>query len=120
MGPIEAPATIKQDKILQMSDPKKMKILGRQIKNFNQELWDKHKFDIVKQGNLLKFTLVKELKEDLLKTDNKIIVEAAFYDKIWGIGLNETDAIKTPVNQWPGENLLGKAIMEVRQEIKDL
>ena len=50
----------------------------------------------------------------LFSTNNKILVEASPYDTIWGIGQN-ADAInsKDPHN-WKGENLLGFALMEVR------
>lgn len=99
----------------------KIKMIGRKIANFDQDLWDKHKFDIVVQGNMYKFTQNLELKNILLNTQNKILVEAASYDKIWGIGLNEKDALKVDPKLWwaSGENLLGKALMEVRKRIMD-
>lgn len=50
----------------------------------------------------------------LLETSDKTIVEASPYDKIWGIGLKKEAAVKIPEAQWPGENLLGKALMVVR------
>jgi ribA/ribD-fused uncharacterized protein len=53
----------------------------------------------------------------LLETKPKILVEASPYDKIWGIGLSIADAIKTPKSQWPGQNLLGKALVEVRKKL---
>ena len=60
----------------------------------------------------------KLLKEFLLSTGDKILVEASPYDKIWGIGMKEdTPGIYNPVN-WKGENLLGFALMEVRDRLK--
>ncbi len=61
----------------------------------------------------LKFSQNQELKTLLLSTGDSILVEASSYDKIWRIGLNEYDAKKTKIEDWPGENLLGKALMEV-------
>ena len=101
-------------KILASNDPKDIKAMGRKIRNFNEKKWDKYKLNIVIKGNRLKFGQNPDLMKILLKTGNKMIVEASPYDKIWGIGLNASDAIKTPVEQWPGQNLLGKALMAVR------
>ncbi|MBB6240059.1 hypothetical protein HDC90_004721 [Pedobacter sp. AK013] len=105
------------EKILTKKSPKDVKDLGRQIKNFDVEKWDAHKFDIVKQGNLLKFSQNEALKAFLLQTKNKILVEASPVDAIWGIGLAEdhVDA-KIPMH-WKGLNLLGFALMEVRDEL---
>lgn len=107
------------DKIMSLSNPYKIKALGRLVKNFNQEIWDKHKEDIVFNGNLLKFSQNKELCKQLLATGNKEIVEASPTDTIWGIGLAETDPDIYDKSKWRGTNLLGKAIMKVRDVLKD-
>ena len=102
--------------IMATNDPKKIKQYGRLIKNFDPDVWDEHKFEIVVQGNRLKFGQNPELMERLMKTKKKIIVEASPFDKIWGIGITAAEAIKIPENKWPGENLLGKALMTIRDE----
>ena len=103
-------------RILADGNPKNQKALGRRIKNFDVKLWDKFKFAIVVNGNILKFMQnPKMLKE--LKSINKKFVEASPYDKIWGIGLNVYDASSTPPEQWKGENLLGQAIDKAKQLI---
>lgn len=104
--------------ILDTDNPATIKNLGSKVAGFNQEVWDKNKFSIVKDGNKLKFKQNKDLKEKLLATGNKKLVEAAHYDKIWGIGLRAVDAVRIPENEWPGQNLLGKALMEVRQMLR--
>jgi ribA/ribD-fused uncharacterized protein len=105
--------------ILQANSPNEAKGLGRKIENFNSEIWDHHKYQIVVQANLLKFSQNQELKEFLLSTEDKVIVEASPYDKIWGIGMLESDeSINNPL-LWNGENLLGFALMEVRYLLKD-
>ena len=75
-------------KIMSAKHPKEYKALGRQIKNFKQETWDKAKYKIVLDGNLLKFSQNEELKQFLLSTGDKILVEASPYDKVWGIGMS--------------------------------
>lgn len=49
-----------------------------------------------------------------------ILVESSPYDKIWGIGLDRETALKGTVEQWQGENLLGCALMEVRDWLRDI
>jgi len=107
------------DKILNTTDPALIKQYGRKIANFKQKEWDESKMIIVTNGNKLKFGQNPELMKRLLATGNKIIVEANPHDKVWGIGLSATDAIKIPSSQWPGQNLLGKALMIVRDEHKN-
>lgn len=81
-------------------------------------MWDKVKQGIVYLGTLLKFTQNPNLKEYLLNTGDKLIVEASPENPIWGIGLSEYEASKTPRTEWPGQNLLGIAIMEVRGDLR--
>ena len=105
-------------KIMGSKTPKKYKQLGRQVKNFSPKLWDEKKFDIVVKGNLAKFSQNENLKQFLLNTKNKILVEASPYDKIWGIGMAQDDKDIYNQDKWKGENLLGKALMKVREIIK--
>lgn len=107
------------EKILKSETPNEAKSLGRKVKNFDAQVWDGHKYEIVKQANILKFSQNREFKDFLLSTNNKIIVEASPYDTIWGIGMLESDKnINNPL-LWNGENLLGFALMEVRDMLKD-
>ena len=104
--------------ILKETSQKKIKGLGRLIKNFNDEEWNKHKISIVVQGNILKFSQNEELKNFLIGTGDKILVEASPYDRIWGIGIDENNPYVTNPHKWKGENLLGFSLMEVRDIIK--
>jgi ribA/ribD-fused uncharacterized protein len=107
------------DKILKSETPNEAKSLGRKVKNFDAQIWDDYKYKIVKQANILKFSQNQEFKNFLLSTNDKIIVEASPYDKIWGIGMLESDEnINNPL-LWNGENLLGFALMEVRDELRN-
>lgn len=103
-------------KIMKESDPAKIKKFGRLVKNFSEEKWNAVKYDIVKQGNYYKFNQNEDLKEILKNTKNKILVEAAKNDSVWGIGYSESEVNKDNINKW-GSNLLGKALMEVRNQI---
>lgn len=103
-------------KIMEATDPSVMKYAyGRNVKNFNCKLWDKHKSRIVFKGNLFKFTQNNEFIKYIRSYKNYIIAEASPTDRIWGIGLSLTDAKKGLA--WRGQNLLGKVIMNVRDLI---
>ena len=102
--------------IMNEQNPMKIKQLGRKVKQFNQATWDFLKYDIVVEGNRLKFSSQNvQLKELLLSTGTATLVEAAANDKVWGIGISVEDAKRG--RKWNGTNLLGKALMEVRNEM---
>ena len=105
-------------KIMKAGSPNECKKLGRTVKNFDPVLWDEKKFGIVCQGNLAKFQQNPELLAKLMETKDSILVEASPYDKIWGIGLTAKKAKEINPEDWPGENLLGKALMKVREELR--
>ncbi|MFY1048116.1 NADAR family protein [Chryseobacterium sp. GP-SGM7] len=79
------------EEILKSETPNQAKKLGRKVKNFDPQFWNEHKYEIVKQGNLLKFSENDKFKQFLLSTEDKILVEASPYDTIWGIGMSELD-----------------------------
>lgn len=106
------------NKILMASTPNQAKTLGRRVKSFDAKLWDEHKYEFVKQGNLLKFSQNESLKDFLLSTNDKVLIEASPYDRIWGIGMLESDQRAENPLLWDGENLLGFALMEVRDELR--
>jgi ribA/ribD-fused uncharacterized protein len=97
--------------------PGEVKILGRKIPNFNESIWDKHKEDIVTQGNVLKFGQNPELKE-ILMSHNVEFVEGSPEDCIWGIGLYYEDKRCLDKNQWKGQNLLGKCLNRAKLILK--
>lgn len=108
------------NQIVNCASPKEAKAFGRQVKNFDSTIWDTHKCQIVKQGNILKFNQNQELKKFLIQTENKVIVEASPRDVIWGIGMGETNPKSLNPNTWRGKNLLGFALMEVRDELNKI
>lgn len=105
------------NKILQENRPDQMKKYGRLIKNFDEKIWNDHKFMIVYNGNYLKFTQNEKLKKYIKSTGNSILVEASPYDAVWGVKMSmDNDDILYP-EKWKGQNLLGFALMQVRDDI---
>lgn len=108
------------DEITKAKTPAEVKALGRKVKNFDPKVWDSQKVKIVTNVLLKKFTQNETLKLILLSTGDKVLVEASPLDSIWGIGLAaDNPRLLTPL-MWPGENLLGFCLMEVRNRIRKL
>lgn len=104
-------------KIMLSSSPKEIKALGREVRNFDAEQWLTVSKDIVVKGNLYKFAQNKDMLDFLKNTGDKILVEASPCDTIWGIGMSERDEGVEDPHNWKGSNLLGFALMEVRDEL---
>ncbi len=105
-------------RILAAKSPAEAKKLGREIQGFAPEIWEAHKVEIVTAGNLHKFGQNQELAKFLLATSDRVLVEASPVDTIWGIGLAADSADATSPAQWQGPNLLGFALMEVRDQLR--
>jgi ribA/ribD-fused uncharacterized protein len=106
------------EKILAEEKPAVAKALGREVKNFDATVWNEAAYSIVVEGNQHKFFQDKDLKQYLINTRDKIIVEASPLDPIWGIGLAHDAKQATDPFNWKGTNLLGFALMEVRDILK--
>lgn len=106
------------EEILQATSPKDQKALGRKIRNFDQDIWVLFREGIVYTGSYAKFIQNPALQEVLLATKGTTLVEASPYDKIWGIGLAETDPQALNRATWKGLNLLGETLTRVREGIR--
>lgn len=105
------------EKIMTSTEPNTIKSLGRKIHGFDEEIWSKAKYSIVLNGNYLKFSQNRQLMNFLIKTGDSIIAEASPYDGIWGIRMSANDERAKDPFKWQGSNLLGFALMEVREEL---
>ncbi|WP_313181669.1 NADAR family protein [Lacrimispora sp.] len=104
--------------IIEIQNPNQIKTLGRKVRGFDQALWDKTKYSIVLNGNWCKFYQNRALRDFLLSTGDSVLVEASPYDAIWGIRLSADSSDAQNPLKWRGQNLLGFALMEVRDELR--
>lgn len=104
--------------ILRATDPHECKKLGKGVKPFDPSLWDIKKYEIVKKGNRAKYEQNPALKQKLLDTGNAVLAEASPRDRIWGIALDAAAAARKDPSVWPGQNLLGRILMELRDEFR--
>ncbi|HEV2375508.1 MAG TPA: NADAR family protein [Streptosporangiaceae bacterium] len=105
------------ERIRQAPHPHAAKRLGRQARGFDEQRWAQERFQVVVTGNLAKFGQHPDLREFLLATGERVLVEASPLDQVWGIGLAADDQRAATPQTWQGLNLLGFALMEVRHRL---
>ena len=103
--------------ILKTDDVGRIKELGCQVSNYNESRWNGMRQILVYEGLLAKFAQNEELKAHLKSTGDAILAECAVKDRIWGIGLSMKDPDRLDVKKWHGTNLLGYALMIVRERV---
>lgn len=107
-------ATKIADAILKTTTPNQAKALGRSKEiPFDEKIWEEKREDIYFEVLMDKFSIPK-MRDALLDTGSRILVEASPRDTIWGVGLTATSPLIQYPNQWKGLNLLGKVLTEVR------
>ena len=106
------------EKIMACNNPRDHKNLGRKVKNFDKEKWEKYAREIVYQGLYYKFSQNLKLLEKLMETKGTLIVEASPYDNIWGIGLGENDPRIHDPRNWKGMNWLGEVLTKLRDDLQ--
>ncbi|MEU6991376.1 NADAR family protein [Streptomyces sp. NPDC046465] len=97
--------------------PAEAKTAGRLVRGFDNETWTRERFEIVVRGSTHKFASDPALRDFLLGTGDRVLVEASPLDRIWGIGLAADDPRAEDPAQWQGPNLLGFALMEARARL---
>ena len=110
--------TALRSQILAAETPDLAKRLGRQVAAFDDAMWTEHRFDIVVAANMGKFSGNGPLRRFLLSTGDQVLVEASPVDPVWGIGLAANDPDARLPHRWMGLNLLGFALMEVRERLR--
>lgn len=111
-GDIEA-----QERALEARSPAEAKRAGRLVRGFDNAIWERERFGIVRSGSVHKFGQDAALRGFLLTTGGRVLVEASPLDRIWGIGLAADDERAQDPARWRGLNLLGFALMEAREEL---
>jgi len=104
--------------ILAAPHPGAAKALGCQVRGFDEQRWAEHRFEGVVAGNMAKFGQHPQLRDFLAGTGSRVLVEASPQDRVWGVGLVADDERAVSPARWPGLNLLGFALMEVRQQLR--
>lgn len=104
-------------KIMEAGHPKVMKAYGRAVQGFDKVKWDSACQEIVRKGNMAKFSQNPELWAFLRNTGLRILVEASPRDRIWGIGMGKANPDAENPLKWRGTNWLGFALTWVRDQL---
>jgi hypothetical protein len=107
-------------RMLGAPSPGDAKALGRAVRGYEEERWAANRYGIVVEGNAAKFGQNPALLAYLAATADRILVEASPMDRIWGIGLAADDSRAGQPSQWRGLNLLGFALMDVREQLAEV
>ena len=104
--------------ILDTEDVGRIKELGRLVSGYNDNYWNGIRQIVVYEGLYAKFSQNEELKRLLQATGRAVLAECAVKDRIWGIGLSMDDPDRLDRRKWKGQNLLGYALMMVREKLR--
>jgi ribA/ribD-fused uncharacterized protein len=104
--------------ILRSKSPREQKALGRSVRKFDADEWNRLCRGVVYTASLAKFSQNETLGTLLRETGDRTIVEASPKDRIWGIGLGADDPRSLDESRWRGTNWLGIALMQVRQTLR--
>jgi ribA/ribD-fused uncharacterized protein len=72
------------ERVLRAGHPKQAEDFGRQVRGFDEIIWDAIHFETVVAGSVAKFGQHEGLKRHLLGTGERVLVEASPVDRIWG------------------------------------
>lgn len=100
-------------------NPALAKAAGRTVRDFDDDVWARKRFEIVVRGSTHKFAAHLDLREYLLRTGSRVLVEASPRDRLWGIGMGARNENAENPAAWRGLNLLGFALMEARDRLRD-
>ena len=100
------------------TNPALAKAAGRTVLDFDDTVWERERFEIVARGNTHKFAAHPDMREFLLRTGSRVLVEASPRDRVWGIGMGARNENAENPAAWRGLNLLGFALMEARERLR--
>jgi len=102
---------------IEAANPALAKAAGRTVRDFDDAVWERERFEIVVRGNTHKFAAHSEMREYLVRTRSRVLVEASPRDRVWGIGMGAKNENAENPAAWRGLNLLGFALMEARDRL---
>jgi ribA/ribD-fused uncharacterized protein len=104
-------------RILAARKPVQARRLGRQVRNFDDAVWTARRYDVMVDALRYKMHVCPEFCDALRATIGRRLVEGSPTDRVWGVGIAKDDPAIFDEANWRGQNLLGKALMQVRQEL---
>ena len=110
------------EKIVKSKNSMRCRRLGMKVKSpsgeFDEDLWMKHIEDVAFEVTKQKFISCEALMLELFDTGDAILAEATPDDALWGVGLQLMDPRVQDAALWHGRNILGAALMKVRDYLQ--
>ncbi|KAJ6098902.1 hypothetical protein N7467_000437 [Penicillium canescens] len=104
--------------ILRTNVPRSQKALGRKVRGFRPDVWNKASIPIMMAGCVARAQVDQALRSVYLAAQGRTFVEGSPRDRIWGVGLKwDSKAIEDEAN-WRGENRLGRCHGEAARVIQ--
>ena len=107
------------DAVLAAKDVALQQKIGRNAAGYIGYVWSGARQAIAMRGLYAKFSQNIDLKEKLLNTGDAYLVECSGGDRIWACGIRISDDRRLDASNWAGENILGFALMEVRERLRN-
>lgn len=104
--------------VLDTDDTEEQQKIGRKAKGYIPSVWSGLRQMVAVRGLMAKFSQNEELKKKLLDTGDAYLVECAGSDKVWACGIRLNDDDRFYADRWSGSNILGFALMEVRERLR--
>ena len=104
--------------VLATDDVAEQQAIGRKAKGYINSVWAGLRQLVAYEGLMAKFSQNEDLKQKLLDTGDAYLVECAGSDKIWACGVRLNDDRRFDAANWDGKNILGFALMEVRNVLQ--
>jgi N-glycosidase YbiA len=96
-----------EEQVQRAKTPKQAAEMGRDRSRPLRADWEQAKDNVMREAVLAKFLRHLDIQQILLSTGDEELIEATTNDYYWGCGTNKT-----------GKNMLGKILVEVREEIR--
>ena len=103
--------------ILQTKQTRSVKIISKRLKT--SDAWKTHKIPLMKKLIRAKAACEPKYRQKLLQSCDHILAEAVPGDEYWSSGLSKADIVWCEPEAWPGENVMGKLHMELREELRE-
>ena len=99
--------------------PKVIKQLGRQVRGFDENVWNAVSLEFMKKAVLAKFEQNDYLRSYMFlpEFEGKHFVEGSPVDNIWGCGISWKDPAIADKANWTGKNLLGQTLDWVKEQL---
>lgn len=94
-------------RIRDAATPRQAKMISMEIAD-RPENWSKIRVELLREANIVKYNSYPRLAKLLLSTGNEELIEANPNDDFWGEGADGT-----------GQNMMGRILMEIRENLRN-